>query len=173
MGAIWIPANIGVVDETLVPHKGRKNPHHVFIMRKPHPHGIKNWSLVDFSGYFVAFSQYRRDGVPEPTHETLLRMSNQLPEGALVVADSYFGSVRAMEGLAKQGKHSLFSCNQSRPSMFFKNDLCSQITQHGDCQTLYGEVDGLKENEKVYFLLFFFFFSFFFSFFFLNVTGSV
>ena len=58
MGAIWIPANTGVVDETLVPHKGRKNPHHVFIMRNPHPHGIKNWSLVDFSGYFVAFSQY-------------------------------------------------------------------------------------------------------------------
>ena len=85
-------------------------------------------------------------------------MLNQLPEGALVVADSYFGSVCAMEGLAKQGKHSLFSCNQSRPSMFFKNDLCSQITQHGDCQTLYGEVDSLKENEKVYFLLFFFFF---------------
>jgi hypothetical protein len=39
---IWIPANFSCCDESLVPYKGRKsNPHHVFIMRKPHPHGVK------------------------------------------------------------------------------------------------------------------------------------
>lgn len=38
---IWVPASYAVCDESLVPHKGRRNPHHVFIMRKPHPHGVK------------------------------------------------------------------------------------------------------------------------------------
>jgi hypothetical protein len=61
MQAVWEPSNIAVVDETLVPHKGRKNPHHVFIVRKPHPHGLKNWSVVDFSGYFFAYSLFQRD----------------------------------------------------------------------------------------------------------------
>ena len=39
---IWIPSTFCCCDESLVPYKGRKtNPHHVFIMRKPHPHGVK------------------------------------------------------------------------------------------------------------------------------------
>ena len=57
----WDPANIAVVDESLVPHKGRKNPHHVLIIQKPHPHGLKNWSLVDFSGYFFGYSLFCYD----------------------------------------------------------------------------------------------------------------
>ena len=58
---VWEPATAAVVDETLVASKSRKNPHHVFIMRKPHPHGIKVWSLVDMSGYLVSFSVFRRN----------------------------------------------------------------------------------------------------------------
>lgn len=48
--AIWEPANAAVVDESVVAHKGRANPHHVFIMRKPKPHGIKVRTCV-FSFY--------------------------------------------------------------------------------------------------------------------------
>lgn len=77
MQKVWQPANVGVIDETLVPHKGRKNPHHIFIICKPHPHGLKNWSLIDFSGYFVSFSLFRRDltgakQTYEATDQTLL-----------------------------------------------------------------------------------------------------
>lgn len=44
---IWIPSNFACCDESLVPYKGRKNnPHHVYIMRKPHPHGVKVSSNV-------------------------------------------------------------------------------------------------------------------------------
>ena len=39
---IWKPSNYACCDESLVPFKGHKtNPHHVYIMRKPHPHGVK------------------------------------------------------------------------------------------------------------------------------------
>jgi len=39
---IWVPSSFCCIDESLVPYKGLKtNPHHVFIMRKPHPHGVK------------------------------------------------------------------------------------------------------------------------------------
>lgn len=42
MQEIWVPSTFCCCDESLVPYKGRKtNPHHVFIMRKPHPHGVK------------------------------------------------------------------------------------------------------------------------------------
>jgi hypothetical protein len=55
---IWSPANVGVVDESMAATKIRDNPHHVYIMRKPHPNSIKNWSLVDYLGYFVSFSMF-------------------------------------------------------------------------------------------------------------------
>ena len=59
---LWEPGSIAVVDESMGPYKGRGNPHHVFIIRKPHPHGLKvrisplrvstsDWSpLLPYSG---------------------------------------------------------------------------------------------------------------------------
>jgi hypothetical protein len=38
---VWRPANVVVVDECMNPFKGRSNPHHVHIPRKPHPNGLK------------------------------------------------------------------------------------------------------------------------------------
>lgn len=157
---LWIPSNIAVVDESICPHKGRQNPHHVFIARKPHPHGMKNWSLVDFSGYLLKYSLFRRNRsqgqggkeVYEATEDTLLRMSSAMPPNSLICADSYFGSIRAMEKLAKTGKHSLFSMNQSRPSFLFKEGVCSEVRKDGESSTLYGEVSGKRNDEKIPFL---------------------
>jgi hypothetical protein len=43
MSKIWILANLGVVDETMVGFKGTKdNPHHVYILHKPNPNSLKN-----------------------------------------------------------------------------------------------------------------------------------
>ena len=76
--SIWIPVNIAVLDETLVLHKGcQHSHHHIFIMRNPHPHGIKNWSLVDYSGYLYQFLMDQCDWsgekkTHEPTHETIM-----------------------------------------------------------------------------------------------------
>ena len=92
-----MPATAAVVDESLVAHKGRKNPQHVFIMRKPHPHGLEIWSLVDYSGYFYYCSLCRRECMPESSTDTVVRMSDKLDEGSLVTADSYFGSLKTVE----------------------------------------------------------------------------
>ena len=150
MKKIWDPANVTIVDESMTPHKGRQNPHHVFIARKPLPHGIKNWSLVDFSGYFLSFSQFRRNCAPEASHETLIRMTAPLPPGSLVCADSYFGSVKALEKLVKSGKDCLFSCNKSRPLLLFK-DGTSQGLSNGQSKSAWGEVEG-EDGRPVAFM---------------------
>ena len=38
---IWMPANASAVDESVNPYKGRKNPHHIHIPRKPKGNGLK------------------------------------------------------------------------------------------------------------------------------------
>ncbi len=151
MEMMWVPATAAVVDETLVAHKGRKNPHHVFIMRKPHPHGIKVWSLVDYSGYFYSFSLFRRNCAPEKSSTTLCRMSSKMPTGSLITADSYFGSVEAMEELSKQGKYCLFSCNQNRPSALFRDYLCERVAKEGDSASLTGTTAG-PGGDKIPFM---------------------
>lgn len=152
MREMWEPASVVVVDETLVPHKGRKNPHHVFIVRKPHPHGLKNWSVVDFSGYFYSFSLFRRDpsgknSTYEAADQTLLRMSSTLPPGTLVVADSYFGSMKALEGLARQGKYGLFSMSSNRDTMIFHDDLHKKVSNDGESSSLYGFIPWPSGEE--------------------------
>jgi hypothetical protein len=57
---MYIPSNFVVLDESMIPFKG-ENPHHVFIIRKPHSNGTKVWSLVDYHRYFYNTSVYRRD----------------------------------------------------------------------------------------------------------------
>lgn len=50
---IWIPTFVVCVDKSLVPFNRRQeNPHHVFIIRKLYPHGVK----VFFS-FFLSFSK--------------------------------------------------------------------------------------------------------------------
>ena len=34
-------------DESMVPYKGRRSPHHVFIPHKPHPNGLKLYTAAD------------------------------------------------------------------------------------------------------------------------------
>lgn len=59
---IWVPASFACCDESLVPFKGRKsNPHHVFIMRKPHPHGVKV-CIDSFHDFMISFINFQRFG---------------------------------------------------------------------------------------------------------------
>lgn len=57
---VWIPDSVIVVDESMVPTKSRKNPHHVYIARKPHPYGNKIWSLADKLGFLFSWRMYER-----------------------------------------------------------------------------------------------------------------
>ena len=139
MAHIWKSANMGVVDESINPFRGRKNPHHVFIPRKPHPHDLKNWVTVDYSGFCLDCSLFRRVEPPVKTHNTLLQMSEQLSEDSLVVADSYFGSMKSLEGLVERNQHALLACRANRPSGIFKNRLCKNMSE-GEVRSEYGTV---------------------------------
>lgn len=148
METLWVPATAAVVDESLVAHKGRKNPHHVFIMRKPHPHGLKVWSLVDYSGYFYAFSLFRRGGEPESSSGTLVRMSDKLDSGSVITADSYFGGIQSVQELSKRGKHCILSCNTKRPASIFQELLCKELTEDGQSRTLIGTTEGVPRRDR-------------------------
>ena len=108
---------------------------------------------MDFSGFFIAFSMYRRDAPPETTHETLMRMvrMGRLPQGTLVTADAYFGGVDGLRALAGAGCHALLSCNVQRPCALFRDGVCRDLHADGDSRTVYGTVPG-PDREEVPFL---------------------
>jgi len=60
---IWIPATFTYCDKSLMPFKGRKsNPHHIFIMKKPYPYGVKvyfNFFFIFFYFFINFFYRYR------------------------------------------------------------------------------------------------------------------
>ena len=135
---VWVPANCICVDETLVPFKGRGNPNHVFIMRKPHPHGTKYWSAVDFSGYYTGLSLFRRGQDKESPSDTVLKMCKGISKESLIVADSYFGGLKTMEKLSQEGHMCVMSCKQTQPSFLFKDYLIPKCQKDGDCSSVYG-----------------------------------
>ena len=101
---------------------------------------IQLWTVVDFSGYYYNVSIYRRNGEKESAAHTLLRMTKPLPPGSLIVGDSYFGGLSTLEGLALEGKHSLFSCCQTRPSFLFKDSLKTLVEKDHDSASVFGRV---------------------------------
>ena len=133
----------------MIPHKGRTNPQHVFIIRKPTPHGLKVWSLVDFSGYFLGFSLFRRGGKKEATHETMARMiRGVVPKGAIAVGDSLFGGLPTARILLKEGYEVLLSCTSQRPSAVFKDHAHKQLSEENPFATLYGTLSDENGEDK-------------------------
>jgi hypothetical protein len=84
----------------------------------------------------------------EPIWKTLERMAMPMPLGFLIITDSYFGGLQAVEAMVKQGKHALFSCVQTRPSLLFRNNLCEKLKTKGDCESVYGIMKG-KDGEEI------------------------
>jgi hypothetical protein len=64
----------------------------------------------------------------------------------LIIADSYFGGLQAVEAIIKQRKHALFLYVQTCPSFLFRNDLCEKLKTKGDCKSVYGIMKG-KDSE--------------------------
>ena len=65
---------------------------------------------MDVFDYFLAFLLFRTNSEPEPTRDTLLRISQRMPEGSTVAVDSYVGSIEPAEAPIRDGKHVLLSC---------------------------------------------------------------
>jgi hypothetical protein len=85
------------------------------------------------------------------TWKTLERIAMPILLRFLIIADSYFGGLQAVEEMIKQKKHVLFSCVQTRPSLLFQNDLCEKLKTKGDCESVYGIMKG-KDGEEIPFV---------------------
>ena len=86
----------------------------------------------------------------ESADEMLLQMLKPLPPGSLVVADLYFGSLKALEKLIKDHKHALLSCTQNCPGLLFKDLLVDKLQNNEDNKSIFGEIE--RNGEKIPFI---------------------
>src|SRR3990167_3912523 len=137
---LWIPGSELSFDEMMVHFQG-DCPHHVFIKRKPHPHGMKLWSLVDLDKFVNHIQLYRRsteeydlpviyngnnkftricDVDSESTTATVIKMLAPMsPFKGIIYVDSYFGSLDLFETLTDEGFDCVAACRKDRPSWLF------------------------------------------------------
>ncbi|KAG2389582.1 hypothetical protein C9374_014142 [Naegleria lovaniensis] len=141
--SIWDVSTNVSIDESMIPHKGRKCPHHVFIPRKPHPHGMKLFTAACESGYIfnwmlhkrtseepkdlpfhrVINPHYERGAKSQVVHswEVVSAMIQPLTKHHVLYMDSYYGGMQVFN-IAMEKKHDIvMSCRQDRPAVIFKN----------------------------------------------------
>jgi hypothetical protein len=107
----WQMGPVGAGDEQIVPHKGKRaGPIRQFVPRKPHNTGVKLYALCDsgsaycvdvyvYFGRLVGRTESDWSGSAAPA-EVVLRWHSLLPEGVILVCDSFFGSHRTAADLA-------------------------------------------------------------------------
>lgn len=110
------------------------------------------WTLVDYSGYYLNFSIYRRNRGHETAAATVLRMSSPLPPSSLVIGDSYFGNLSTLEALALEGKYGLFSCQARRPSFLFQHTVLPNLNGDNGTYSLYGQFPSVRQDGFKHFL---------------------
>jgi Transposase IS4 len=132
VGDAWEFGNIFTVDESMNPYKGRNNPHHVFIPRKPHPNGTKSWVIADLSGCLCRVAMFKRSSEdaegkrsavdPEQADATLDRMKAGIVRlGDAVTADGYFSGIKPAARMALGGGHFSLSSRADRPKELFQH----------------------------------------------------
>ena len=123
-GSLWRLGAVARGDQTVVPHKGvRAGPLGQFIPRKPHSTGVKLYVLADAVDpydtnvylYVGARGQQRRASTVQGNmnaRQIVNYWADVLPEGTILVADSFFGSQEAAKGLAARGTPFLILCKR-------------------------------------------------------------
>jgi hypothetical protein len=109
--ACWQMGPVGAGDEQIVPHKGKRaGPIRQFVPRKPHNTGVKLYALCDsgmaycvdvyvYFGRLVGRTDSDWSGSATPA-EVVLRWHSLLPQGVILVCDSFFGSHQTATNLA-------------------------------------------------------------------------
>jgi len=113
------PSTDMCLDESMVPHQGMNNPHHMFIQRKPYPHGLKYYTIADKHGCIWNLKLHRRTAFdttkvndpllltkgkdhgwtrgpkpnPKSTVDVVVSMLRGLERGHHIILDSYYGGV--------------------------------------------------------------------------------
>lgn len=173
MKTLWHPSMELSADESMVPSQHRRNPQHVFIKSKPYRHGIKIWNLADSELFVLDWNIYKRtdeeprDSIlqssatpeftrgphtdPEPSAQTVFNLVENLEDlGHSIFADSYFGSLNIVEGLAARGHSCTCTCKANRPSFIFKDYLgpkAEDLEEHGDHVKAQGIIKTYSRTE--------------------------
>lgn len=100
----------------------------------------------------IQFSFYRRGAASETTANTVLRLSERMNKGDVVIGDSLFGSITLLQKLADRGIHSILACRADRAGPLFSSQLLGQQVGQGESATLYGSVPCGEDGESVPFL---------------------
>ena len=179
--AAWLAGKYMCVDESMCPSNHRQNPQHVFIIRKPWPHGVKFFVIADMKSYVFKFFMAKRCEA-SPTDPVLKRQAraplekgwrgkkvkHSVPEimetlvewlqpGHCIVADSYFGGLEPARVLTERGHTSVLCCQPQRPSFLFNTCLApaaAQLQHHGEYVSGTGELRWEDRNEAVPFSAF-------------------
>ena len=124
-GSLWWLGAVASGDETVVPHQRvRAGPLRQLIPRKPHSTGVKLSVLADavepyvtnIYPYVGARGQLRRASTVQGNmnaRQIVSYWADVLPEGTILVADSFFGSHEAAKGFSCP-RHPLFNVMQTR-----------------------------------------------------------
>jgi len=171
--ALWNCGTDVAADESMIPYRGRRNPHHVYIPNKPHPNGIKLYTAADSSHYIFNFTLHRRaEEIEEPQYDPILYCSKQkfgrkrtirrktvvevvldlvspFSQGHCFYLDSYYGGLDLVRALVQKGYHAIMTCKSNRPSLVFRDLLQKEDYPHfGSWNAAYGWIEILKEKPK-------------------------
>ncbi|KAL9646704.1 hypothetical protein ABK040_001127 [Willaertia magna] len=164
------PTKVVCVDESMVPHKGHWNPHHVFIKRKPHPNGIQIKCIADQQYYIFDIiickrtnneppfpvilnkkrEKYQREELLKstPVATTVSNLISSLDGRHTIVGDSWFGNLNTLLEVSEKGHNYLMRHKSDRSSDLFKNFLFKQdLNQYG---TVVGEGKINSTKFKAY-----------------------
>jgi hypothetical protein len=110
----WQPAQALTLDEAIAAFRGRYR-YKVVIRGKPHPTGLKYFTLTDKLHFIFAFHRYGGEQVT--VADIISKFANVLPHtGHKFYGDKWFGGVNSVEQLLARGHTSIFSCKKNRPT---------------------------------------------------------
>lgn len=132
------------LDESMIPFKSRRNPHFIFVPRKPHPVGIKLFTAADSDTFIFKLLMKKRTEIhpQQPllhrtkvefnrnhyemeeevsVPETCLKLTNSLKcDKHIVVCDKWFGSLSTLCELKRVGIDTVMKTKDDRPKALWE-----------------------------------------------------
>jgi hypothetical protein len=127
----YVPSQFIVIDEGMIPYKGRYCSFRQLVKRKPNPNGIKYWAICDEERYLLKLEIYQgKDcGIEALEREkfglggyVVLNMVQVLPKAPFIlVFDSFFTNLPLVDELIAKGYY--FICTARNPPWLFEKGL--------------------------------------------------
>lgn len=127
----YTPSQYIVIDEGMIPYKGKYCSFQQLVKRKPSPNGIKYWAICDEEKYLLKIEIYqgKQEGIQIIERKkfglsgyVVLKMIEVLPKAPFVIIfDSFFTNLELVEELI--AKHYYLVCTTRNPLWLFENGL--------------------------------------------------